>query len=638
MCSQCGSPLEGNLRTGHPRVALVGRSNVGKSTLFSRLAGVHRKMGNWPATTVEVGTATIDINGEQIELVDLPGIASLAPSSPDEELTCTVLLDDPVAADLILAVIDASNIARCLYLVSQVRETHGNVLVAVTMDDVASRRGVEIDVSELSTSLGLTVIKVNPRSGSGMNELRDAISERLQHPQHRLPSARRFSDVDDISRRLDWVGQLVSRSVKRANDDPTTLSDRVDRIATAPLAGIGLLLGVLWLVFQATTTLAAPLQDLLDKLINGTLGGAVASGLNAIGAANWLQALLVDGVIAGLGTLLTFLPVMAIMFLLLSILEDSGYMARAAVVSDRLMRMAGLPGRALLPLLVGFGCNVPAVSATRAISDARHRIMTGLVVPFTACSARLAVYIFVAQIFFGSAAGTVVFLMYVVSIGLVVSASWLLRLTLFKGIVREPLLIELPPYRLPTTKFVFEDAWLRIKGFLKEAGGIVVTTVVIVWLLMAIPFGGTGTFANTPVENSAYGAVSKTISPVFEPAGFGDWHTTGALITGFVAKEVVIASWAQNYAVNDIGTDFSVERLTSALKSDFTRSSQGHPTAAIIAFLVFLTAYTPCVATVGAQAREFGWKWAGFGIATQVTFAWLLAVIIFQTLKALGLS
>ena len=204
--------------------------------------------------------------------------------------------------------------------------------------------------------------------------------------------------------------------------------------------------------------------------------------------------------------------------------------------------------------------------------------------------------------------------------------------------MREPLLIELPPYRLPTSKYVFQDAWLRVKGFLQEAGGLVVTTVLVVWVLMSVPVTGDGSFASTPVKDSAYGAVSSAITPVFAPAGFGDWHTSGALITGFVAKEVVIASWAQNYALTDQAQSFNQQKLGSALRADFEESSGGNPNSAVLAFLVFLTAYTPCVATVGAQRREFGWKWAGIGITAQLIFAWAIAVAVFQILSRIGVG
>ncbi|MDP1720332.1 MAG: ferrous iron transport protein B [Candidatus Nanopelagicaceae bacterium] len=622
MCSLCGPNKQPITALKIPLVALVGRPNVGKSTLFSRISGIHRKMGNWPATTVEVGSADIVVNGEEFRILDLPGITSLTPASPDEKLTHDILMQDDL--DLIVAIVDASNIARCLFLVTQLKELNKPIVAALTMTDIAHRRGIHVDIEALSRGLDINVVAVLPRSKNGTAGLEKILAQTLaQLNSHETDMS--VPSLDD-DQRINFVSDLITSSVTRTSMRPT-LSDRVDRFLTAPISGALTLLGVLWLVFQSTTTLASPFQNWISSLISGVIAPPIESALISI---PWLKGLVVDGVISGVGTLLTFLPVMSIMFLLLSLLEDSGYMARAAVVSDRLMRFAGLPGKALLPLIVGFGCNVPAVSATRALSDARHRLIVGLSVPFTACSARLAVYIFVAGIFFGGNAGTVVFGMYVVSITLVILFALFLRLTLIKGATREPLLIELPPYRLPTTTFVFADAWLRVRGFLKEVGGIVVITVVAIWFLMAVPISGNHQFANTPVNESAYGAIAKGITPIFAPAGFDDWHTAGALVTGFVAKEVVISSWAQNYAVDSPNRQLIISDLGKKLKQDFERSSSGHSSAAVIAFLIFLTAYTPCVATVAAQRREFGMKWALTGIALQLAIAWLLAVAVFQ--------
>lgn len=624
MCSSCGQTKHSANKTETPVVALVGRSNVGKSTLFSRITGLHRKMGNWPATTVEVGSADIVVNGQELRILDLPGISSLAPISPDEKLTRDILTEDDPG--LIIAIVDASNMARCLYLVSQLKELGTPMIVALTMSDIASRRGINVDIDALSHGLGIKVVSALPRSKNGTVELEEILAETLTQLNLDSGAPHEPNLPLDEDQRINFVSNLLAASVTRT-DERSTLSDRVDHFLTAPILGVVILLGVLWTVFQSTTTFAAPFQNWISSFISGVTTPPIESALSSI---PWLKGLVVDGLISGVGTLLTFLPVMSIMFLLLSLLEDSGYMARAAVVSDRLMRFAGLPGKALLPLLVGFGCNVPAVSATRSLSDARHRLIVGLAVPFTACSARLAVYIFVAGIFFGPSAGTVVFAMYLVSITLVVLFALFLRLTFVKGATREPLLIELPPYRLPTTTFVITDAWLRVKGFLREVGGIVIITVVAMWVLMAIPTSGNNQFANTPVEQSAYGAIARGISPIFAPAGFADWHTVGALATGFIAKEVVIASWAQNYAVDSPSGDLVISDLGKKLKKDFEQSSSGHTSAAVIAFLIFLTAYTPCVATVAAQRREFGTKWAIAGVGFQLAIAWLLAVAVFQ--------
>jgi ferrous iron transport protein B len=294
------------------------------------------------------------------------------------------------------------------------------------------------------------------------------------------------------------------------------------------------------------------------------------------------------------------------------------------------MRRIGLPGKAFLPLVVGFGCNVPAISATRILSDARHRVMTALLVPFTSCSARLTVYVLVASTFFRGSAGTVVFGMYLVSILFVVLVGLALRTTLWRTVGQEPLVLDLPAYQRPTLRLTAAVTWLRLRGFLRTAGGIIVATVTLVWLLQAIPVTGTGSFGSVPPDDSLFAAVSKGIAHIFSPAGFGEWHTAGALVVGFVAKEAVLTSWAQTYAAADPTAGLPPDQLQAHVHAAFALSSGGAVAAAVFAFLVFLLAYTPCVATVAAQRREIGLRWTAFGIALQLSVAWTAAVLVFQ--------
>ena len=377
--------------------------------------------------------------------------------------------------------------------------------------------------------------------------------------------------------------------------------------------------------------MAAPLQDFFDTLFSGPVTDLALAGFGALGlTGTWIEGLVVDGLIAGVGMVLTFVPLMALMFVLLALLEDSGYLARAAVVTDRLMRLIGLPGKAFLPLVVGFGCNVPAISATRILGDSRQRLLTALLVPFTSCTARLTVFVMLGTVFFGPWAGTVVFAMYLASILLVVGAGLLLRRTLWRAMGTEPLLIDLPPYQRPTLRLTATVAWGRLQGFLRTASGIIVITVCAVWMLQSIPATGSAGFGEVEVEDSVYGVAAQAVTPVFAPAGFGQWQITSALVVGFVAKEAVISSWAQTYAVDEPEEGGDPGSLGERILADFTESSGGHPIPAALAFMVFLLAYTPCVATLAAQWREIGGRWTLFGVVLQLAMAWGLAVLVFQ--------
>lgn len=616
---------------GTPVLALVGAPNSGKSTLFNALTGAKVQTGNWPGTSVEVSRGLWNAQPEAFDIIDLPGAYSLDPMSPDEEFTRDMLVECPPCErpDVVVVLVDATAPARGLNLAFQIAEYPYRVVIGVTKEDVAKQQGISIDTSALSRAVGMPVVSVNGRRRENLDALEGAVAQAMQtEPQTIRPNAdldQRFADLDAAEK------AAVSRT-----DVGEPLSQRVDRVVLHPVLGPILFLAVMWAVFFITTTVAGPLQDGLEAFITGPVSAAARSLLPD----HWLvSGLLVDGLIGGVGMVLTFAPLLALMFLCLAVLEDSGYMARAAVVTDRVMRAIGLPGKAFIPIVVGYGCNVPAISATRVLGDVRHRILTCLLIPFTSCSARLIVFMMLAQVFFPGHAGSAVFAMYLLSIALVVLVGLALRRTVWRAMPSEALVIDLPAYQLPTLKLTVSVMWVRLKGFLHTAGGIIVATVVVIWLLMSIPVTGGHSFNEeaVPPQDSAYGAVSKAMSPVFAPAGFDSWSLTGPLVTGFVAKETLISTWAQTYAVEDVTDDAPEAQaespLASHIRADFDAASGGHGLAAVWAYMVFLLAYTPCVATVAAQRREIGWKWTLIGFALQLATAWILAVGVFQVLK-----
>lgn len=649
------------------RVVFVGNPNVGKSSMFNALLGARTRTMNAPGTTVSITcgqyrykSSKTTKNPQNWQFVDTPGTYSLSPMSPDEQVAVDALTGAsgmPVP-DLAVVVLDATALSRSLYLLSMVVELGLPTVVALTMNDLAVRNGCGVDAERLSHLLdGMPVVAIDGRTGNGGKALADAIAASFEgtpvpHGLTALPTATADADMktaDGLSvwaesradARLDWTAGIL-RGLDMHAVDHVTLSDRIDRVLLHPVIGVLVFLAVLFVVFQATTTLASPMQDWIDVTFRGWCTDGLDLLLGLFGpsvSGGWLRSLLVDGLLDGVVTVLTFIPVMGIMFLLLSILEDSGYMARAAFVMDRAMRALGLDGRAFLPIIVGFGCNLPALAATRTLSDSRQRVLTGMLVPFAACSARLSVFLVLAHAFFPKYAGLVVFLMYVASVMVILLVGVLLRHTMFRGLEPEPLMLALPAYQCPRALQLARSVLLRLWGFIRGASVIIISMITALWLLQGIPVtANAGGFAHVDdVHDSAYGVLADAVAPVFAPAGFDDWHASAALITGFVAKEVVVGSMSQSYHADEPDDATSQQAgegtLGQKLRASFDQSSHGHGKAAAIAFLLFTLAYTPCLATVAEMRRQFGTKVAARSVLLSLVVAYVIAIIAFQTLR-----
>lgn len=649
------------------RVVFVGNPNVGKSSMFNALLGARTRTMNAPGTTVSITcgqyrykSSKTTKNPQNWQFVDTPGTYSLSPMSPDEQVAVNALtgMSGMPVPDLAVVVLDATALSRSLYLLSMVVELGLPTVVALTMNDLAVRNGCGVDAERLSHLLdGMPVVAIDGRTGDGGKALADAIAASFEgtpvpHGLTALPTVTADADMktaDGLSvwaesradARLDWTAGIL-RGLDMHAVDHVTLSDRIDRVLLHPVIGVLVFLAVLFVVFQATTTLASPMQDWIDVTFRGWCTDGLDLLLGLFGpsvSGGWLRSLLVDGLLDGVVTVLTFIPVMGIMFLLLSILEDSGYMARAAFVMDRAMRALGLDGRAFLPIIVGFGCNLPALAATRTLSDSRQRVLTGMLVPFAACSARLSVFLVLAHAFFPKYAGLVVFLMYVASVMVILLVGVLLRHTMFRGLEPEPLMLALPAYQCPRALQLARSVLLRLWGFIRGASVIIISMITALWLLQGIPVtANAGGFAHVDdVHDSAYGVLADAVAPVFAPAGFDDWHASAALITGFVAKEVVVGSMSQSYHADEPDDAASQQAgegtLGQKLRASFDQSSHGHGKAAAIAFLLFTLAYTPCLATVAEMRRQFGTKVAARSVLLSLAVAYVIAIIAFQTLR-----
>ncbi|MBE0599591.1 MAG: ferrous iron transport protein B [Desulfuromonadales bacterium] len=717
-------------------VAVAGNPNAGKSTLINALAGSRLHVGNWPGVTVEKKEASFDFAGRHIRLVDLPGTYSLSPYTEEEIIARDYLVSQ--RPDLVINVVDATNLERNLYLTVQLLELGIPVVMALNIFDEAEAKGYRIDVPAMEKMLGIPVVPTAATRKSGLDELLKnvvrtvdaaaavpprlsygtdietaaaAVGEEL-HSRHPALAARypvrwlalkllegdtkvqqevnlgpdalpaealrhlRQAHGEDIEAlmadaRYGLAAGLTREVLHKPEIRKTELTEKIDRIVLNRFLGIPIFLGAMWLMFKLTFDISTPFADWLDAMIAGPFMRWATAGLGAVGAPAWTVSLATEGVMAGVGFVLVFVPVIFAMMFFITFLEGSGYMARAAFVMDRAMHAIGLHGKSFIPMLLSFGCNVPGIYATRTLENPRDKALTALLLPLMSCGARLPVYVLFAGVFFAASAGTVIWSLYVMGIALAILMGLIFKKTLFRG--EAPMFImELPPYRMPSFKSLCLHTWEKGKHFLIKAGTYILAVSVFVWFLLNLPWGVESK------RDSYLGQAGAAVAPIFAPIGFGNWEAASSLLTGIIAKEIVVGTMGEIYAPQALSEAAEAEAVTPTLSEDlaeigggFLEAVQGAGTAVFstfgvsslaaeeeeglgplknsvrgaftpltaYAFMAFVLLYMPCVVVAIAMRQEFGsWKWFGVAFVYQSVLAWTVALIIYQGGTFLGLG
>ena len=667
-----------------PVIVTLGNPNTGKSTLFNALTGMRQQVGNFPGVTVEHLRGEMRLNDHPVTIVDLPGTYSLAAQSPDEMVAIDVLLGriiDVGEPQAVIVVLDANNLRRNLFLASQISELELPVVVALNMIDLADHQGTKIDTEKLATALGMTVIPTCAARSEGLNELREAIAEALQSepkgrpvvdPGLRDAAQNLRSNLGDIGQRLrtldieralidkgghaerrllesdptletrleevrnelgsgrnlatiearnrySWINEIIQR-VEQRQEQRHRRTDYVDKLLNHPLLGSIIFLLTMGLVFQSVFAWAGPLMELIDAqsgALSRQVGGIISSPLMA--------SFVNDGVIAGVGSVIIFLPQIIILFAFIIVLEDTGYMSRAAFLMDRLMRWCGLSGQSFIPMLSSFACAVPGIMGTRVIPERRDRIATIIAAPFMTCSARLPVYALLISAFIPSHTyfggwvnlhGIVLLGFYLLGIVGGVVTAYVLNKTLLRG-PTPTFLLEMPPYRVPNIKSMSIKLYARAKIFLIRAGTVIFSVAIIIWFLATFPLSPTdeatdrddSVVAQMALENSYLGTASKTVAPIFSPLGW-DWKVTAAVIASFPAREVVIAVLGTIYAIDDEDDGSLLERIKESRHTD-GRLVFTLPMA--VGLMVFYALCLQCMATIAVMRRETNtWRWPIF--------------------------
>ena len=659
-------------------VGLAGNPNVGKTTVFNQLTGMHQHVGNWPGKTVERAEGHFKHGDYEYDIVDLPGNYALSAHSMEEIVSRDFIVDDD--SDVIVNVVDAANLERNLYLTVQLMELGANLIMALNMNDFAKKKEHFINIDLMSELLGFPVIEIDAKSKGGFEELLTTVEKAASKPidssvklsygnelkehlgdlqvlieqdndllnvpsiwtaikllekdsivikkvQQSPMSSKIFREVDKVSKHLidifdegaeevvanaryAFIDGLMAEAVKRPAVEKETMTDKIDKIVTNRILAPFIFLAVMFTMFEVTYTVGAPFQELIDQGF-----GILAEFVGSFIANAYLKSFICDGIIGGVGGVLTFLPIIVLMFLFLSILEDCGYLARAAFTLDWLMhKFVGLHGKAFIPMILGFGCGVPAIMATRTMENESDRLLAMMLVPFMSCTARAPIYAVFVAAFFTQYQGIMVTLMYVIGIIVALVVAAILKRTLFKG-MSAPFVMELPTYKIPSLKGVLLHTWEKVKGFLKKAGTIILVCSIVLWTLSSFPLG-----VKYGAADSLLGQFGSVIAPIFAPLGFGTWQAAVAIISGLAAKEVVVATFGTLGGAEEGDND----GITSVIQDSFTPLSG-------FSFMVFTLLYIPCFAAIGAIKNETNsWKWPIFMCTITIVTAYIVSCLIYN--------
>lgn len=600
-------------------VGFVGNPNCGKTTLFNAFTGARLKVANWPGVTVERIEGEISFGGQAVKVIDLPGIYSLSSYTIEERVTKSCVEGSEI--DVIINVVDASSLERNLYLTLQLLELGKPVVLALNMIDRIEERGMEIDYKKLSRMLNdIPVIPVSAKRRTGLDSLLQIALHSCKEPSKQSDNILTdHRDTDTIIKeKYDYIETIMEACISR-HAHGEVFTDLIDRIAVHPFWGIPVFLGIMALVFFFTFSIGDFLKGYFETGLE-LFSDSLMLFLQSMQASPWIISLVINGVVAGVGGILTFLPNLFILFLALAFLEDSGYMARVAYVMNETMAMVGLSGKAFLPMLLGFGCTVPAVMAARTLESMKDRRRTIFITPFMSCSARLPIYVLFSSIFFPGKALLAAYSLYLIGLLVAILAAYILH----RGSGEEydnALLIELPEYKMPNGRTVAIYVWDKVKDYLFKAGTTIFAASIILWLILNN--GPSGYVSD--VSDSFASMIGHVLVPILRPAGLGSWQIAVALLSGISAKEVVVSSFSVLYGIGNINSAAGMMQLSEILGE----ASFGAVNA--YALMVFCLLYTPCIAAVATIRKEMqSLKWTGALIVFQLVLAWSAAVLVFQ--------